>query len=159
MKRAVAVGLLLVASVVVAGPKKKTPPKAPAPKPAYVSLATVVDETKTPEAKALAEAALKAALAKWQAISVAPAGESGTDAKKVLSAKKAVGLELSLTLRGGKGDQLDAALVVSSYPEHALKSEYRAGGGGGPVAVLVEPVIEQLIGDLAKDQGWSPAAR
>jgi hypothetical protein len=156
VRRALALALLLVAVVAVAGPKKKAPPKPPPPKPAYVSLATVVDETKTPEAKALAEAALKTALSKWQAVSIAPPGESEADAKKALSAKKAAGLELSLTLRGGKNDQLDAALVVSSYPEHALKSEYRAGGGGGPVTVLVEPVIEQLIGDLAKDQGWRP---
>lgn len=159
MRRALVVVALLVAAITVAGPKKKAPPKAPAPKPAYVSLATVVDETKTPDAKALAEAALKSALSKWQPLTLAPPGESEADAKKVLTAKKAVGLELSLTLRGGKNEQLDAALVVSSYPEHALKSEYRAGGGGGPVAVLVEPVIDQLIGDLAKDQGWQAAAR
>lgn len=158
MTRALSLLLVLLAAVAFAGPKKKpAPKKPPPPTPAYVSIAPVVDETKTPDGKNLADAALKSALSKWKPLTLAPPGEPEAAAKKAIAAKKAVGIELSLTLKSAKDAQLDAALVVATYPEHALRSEYRAGGGGGPVTDLIAPVIDQLVADLAKDQAWQPA--
>ncbi|MER2566332.1 MAG: hypothetical protein ABTQ32_36755 [Myxococcaceae bacterium] len=148
---------VLLAAVAFAGPKKKPAPKKAAPKRSYVSLATVVDTTNTPTAKESARAALERSLAAWAPLELAPGGETDAAATKALSTKKAVGLELSLTLKGGKGDNLDASLIRSTYPGRALEGEYRAGASGAPVLDLIGPVVDQLVSDLAKDQGWQRA--
>ncbi len=148
-----AVMLLVLGVTAEAAPKKKAPPKPPPPKPVTVSLASVVDASNTPGAKDAGVAALNAALLKWK-VTLAPPGESEAAAKKALEAKKAVGLELSLTLKTGKGEALDASMILSTYPGHVLKAEYRAGGGGGALVDLIPPVVDQLVADVAKDEGW-----
>lgn len=152
------VAVLLVAAFAFAGPKKKPAVKKPAPKLSYVSLATVVDATNTPNAKSAARTALEQSLARWAPVELAPTGEADAAASKVIASKKAVGLELSLTLKGGKGDSLDASLIRSTYPGRALEGEYRAGASGAPVLDLIGPVVDQLVSDLAKDQGWQQRA-
>lgn len=144
---------LLAPSVGLTAPKKKAPPKPPPSKPVTVSLASVVETSNTPGAKDAGVAALNAALLKWK-VTLAPPGESEAAAKKALDAKKAVGVELSLTLKTGKGDALDASMILSTYPGHVLKAEYRAGGGGGSLLDLIPPVVDQLVADVAKDEGW-----
>ena len=153
----VVVAVLLVAAFAFAGPKKKPAVKKPAPKLSYVSLATVVDSTNTPTAKESARAALERSLALWAPVERAPAGETDAAATKAIAAKKAVGLELALTVKAGKDDSLDASLIRSSYPGRALEGEYRAGASGAPVLDLIGPVVDQLVSDLAKDQGWQRA--
>lgn len=154
MTRSFVVAVLLVAAFAFAGPKKKPAAKKPAPKLSYVSLGTVVDATNTPTAKESARAALERSLATWSPLELAPDGEASAAATKTIAAKKAIGLELSLTLKGGKGDSLDASLIRSSYPGRALEGEYRAGASGAPVLDLIGPVVDQLVSELAKDQGW-----
>lgn len=149
--------MLLVAAFAFAGAKKKPAPKKVTPKLSYVSLATVVDTTNTPTAKEAAQAALEKSLMAWAPLERAPGGETAAAATKAIATKKAVGLELSLTLKGGKGDSLDASLIRSSYPGRALEGEYRAGASGAPVLDLIGPVVDQLVSDLAKDQGWQRA--
>ncbi len=148
------VAVLLASAFAFAGPKKKPAPKKVTPKVSYVSLATVVDTTNTPNAKDAARAALEKSLTQWTPLERAPSGETDAAATKAIATKKAVGLELSLTLKGGKGDSLDASLIRSSYPGRALEGEYRAGASGAPVLDLIGPVVDQLVSDLAKDQGW-----
>lgn len=155
--RSVFVVVLLVAAFAFAGPKKKPAPKKVTPKLSYVSLATVVDATNTPTAKESARSALERSLAAWAPLELAPGGETDAAAAKAIGTKKAVGLELSLTLKGGKGDSLDASLIRSTYPGRALEGEYRAGASGAPVLELIGPVVDQLVSDLAKDQGWQRA--
>lgn len=157
MRTPVVFAVLLVAAVTFAGPKKKPVAKKAAPRLAYVSLATVVDSTNTPTAKDTARAALERSVAAWTPVELAPAGEAEGAATKTIATKKAVGLELSLTLKGGKGDSLDASLIRSSYPGRALEGEYRAGASGAPMLELIGPVVDQLVSDLAKDQGWQRA--
>lgn len=152
MKR-LAVMLLVLGATAEAAPKKKAPPKPPPSKPITVSLASVVDASNTPGGKDAGVAALNAALLKWK-VTLAPPGETEAAAKKALEAKKAVGVELSLTLKTGKGEALDASMILSTYPGHVLKAEYRAGGGGGSLVELIPPVVEQLVADVAKDEGW-----
>lgn len=144
---------LLVPSVAISAPKKKAPPKPPPSKPVTVSLASVVDASNTPGGKDAGVAALNASLSKWK-VTLAPPGESEAAAKKALEAKKAVGVELSLTLKTGKGEALDASMILSTYPGHVLKAEYRAGGGGGSLVELIPPVVDQLVSEVAKDEGW-----
>ncbi len=151
------VAVLLLAGFAFAGPKKKPAPKKVTPKLSYVSLAAVVDSTNTPNAKDAALAALERSLAAWSPLARAPVGETDAAAAKAIAVKKAVGLELSLTLKGGKGESLDASLIRSSYPGRALEGEYRAGASGAPVLELIAPVVDQLVSDLAKDQGWQRA--
>lgn len=151
------VAVLLVSALALAGPKKKPAPKKVTPKLAYVSLAAVVDATNTPNAKETARAVLERSLAAWAPLELAPAGEAEAAATKTIAAKKAVGLELSLTLKVAKGDSLDASLIRSSYPGRALEGEYRAGASGAPVLDLIAPVVDQLVAELAKDQGWQRA--
>lgn len=152
MKR-LAVMLLVLGATAEAAPKKKAPPKPPPSKPITVSLASVVDASNTPGGKDAGVAALNAALLRWK-VTLAPPGETEAAAKKALEAKKAVGVELSLTLKTGKGEALDASMSLSTYPGHVLKAEYRAGGGGGSLVELIPPVVEQLVADVAKDEGW-----
>lgn len=147
------VGLLLLGVIAQSAPKKKPAAKPLPSKPVTVSLASVVDASNTPGAKDAGVAALNAALLKWK-VTLAPPGESEAAAKKALEAKKAVGLELSLTLKTGKGDALDASMILSTYPGHVLKAEYRAGGGGGSLLDLIPPVVDQLVADVARDEGW-----
>lgn len=151
MKR-LAVMLLVVGLTAEAARKKKAPPKPPS-KPVTVALASVVDTSNTPGGKDAGVAALNAALLKWK-VTIAPPGESEAAAKKALEAKKGVGLELSLTLKTGKGEALDASMILSTYPGHVLKAEYRAGGGGGSLVDLIPPVVDQLVADVARDEGW-----
>jgi len=148
-----AVIVLLVGISAVAAPKKKPAAKPPPAKPVTVSLASVVDTSNTPGAKDAGLAALQSALTRWK-VTLAPRGETDAEAKKTREAKKAVGVELSLTLKTGKGDALDASMLLSTYPGHVLKGEYRAGGGGGTVLDLIGPVVDQLVADVAKDEGW-----
>jgi hypothetical protein len=145
--------LLLVGVSAVAAPKKKPAAKAQPSKPVTVSLASVVDASNTPGGKDAGVAALNAALLKWK-VTLAPPGEREAAANKALDAKKAAGVELSLTLKAGKGEALEASMIVSTYPGHVLKAEYRAGGEGGSVLDLIPPVVDQLVADVAKDEGW-----
>lgn len=145
--------VLFVALTAVAAPKKRPVAKPPPSRPVTVSLANVVDASNTPGAKEAGLAALQAALTKWK-VTLAPPGEGEAAAKKSLDAKKAVGLELSLTLKAGKGEALDATMLLSTWPGHVLKGEYRAGGGGGPLIDLIAPVVDQLVADVAKDEGF-----
>ncbi|MDP3505317.1 MAG: hypothetical protein Q8S33_33570 [Myxococcales bacterium] len=147
--------LLVLGLTAEAAPKKKALAKPPS-KPVTVSLASVVDASNTPGGKDAGVAALNASLLKWK-VTLAPPGESEAAAKKALEAKKAVGVELSLTLKPGKGEALDASMILSTYPGHVLKAEYRAGGGGGSLIELIPPVVDQLVADVAKDEGWSRA--
>jgi hypothetical protein len=144
--------LTVIGGTAVAAPKKPATRSLPS-KPVSVSLASVVDASNTPGAKDAGVVALQAALKKWK-VTLAPAGETDAAAKKVLDANNAVGVELSLTLRTGQGDALDASLILATSPGHVLKAEYRAGGGGGSLLDLIPPVVEQLVGDVAKDEGW-----
>jgi hypothetical protein len=139
--------LLVVGVSAVAAPKKQPASKAQRSKVVTVSLASVVDLSNTQGAKDAGVAALESALSKWK-VTRAPPGD------REAAAKKAVGLELSLTLKAGKGGALDASMIVSTYPGHVLKAEYRAGGGGGSVLDLIPPVVDQLVADVAKDEGW-----
>ncbi|MBM4781041.1 MAG: hypothetical protein GQE15_25385 [Archangiaceae bacterium] len=157
MTRSFVVAVLLVAALAFAGPKKKPAVKKPAPKLAYVSLAAVSDSTNAPNAKESARAALERSLSMWAPVELAPGGETDASATKAITTKKAVGLELSLTLKSGRGDSLDASLIRSSYPGRALEGEYRAGASGAPVLELIGPVVDQLVSELAKDQLWQRA--
>lgn len=142
---------LTLAAVAFGAPKKRAPPKPPPPPPPVtVFLATAVDGTDTPGARDAAMAALRAALAKWR-VTVSSPPDGG------VAVKKAVGLELSVSLKAGKGRGLDASMLVSTYPSAALKGEYRAGGAGADLLDLVSPVVEKLVADVAKDEGWAPA--
>jgi hypothetical protein len=144
----------LLGTVVHAGPKKPAPKPAPV-KSAYVSLASVVDRSSTPGVPEAAHAALASELGRWK-VTLAPPGETDTAARAALLTRKLKGLELALSFKVSPGGAVDAALLVSTYPERALQSEYKASGSGGTPAELVPPLVAQLVGDLAKAEGWAP---
>ncbi|MCU0695072.1 MAG: hypothetical protein MUC96_00935 [Myxococcaceae bacterium] len=155
--RAVWLVVALVAGAAWAGPKKVAP-KPVAAKSAYVSLAPVVDRSSTPGVPEAGRQALEAELGRWK-VTLAPPGESDAAAKVALGARKVKGLELALSIKAPTGGNVEAALLVSSYPERALASEYRASGSGGSALELVPPLVGQLVSDLAKAEGWAPASR
>jgi hypothetical protein len=151
------VALGLVASSALAGPRKPAP-KAPVAKSAYVSLASVVDRSKTVGLSEAGRRALEAEVSRWK-VTLAPPNESDAAAKSALVGRKLKGLELALSLSVAAGDAVDAALLVSTYPERALQGEYRASGSGGTPAELVSPLVAQLVSELAKAEGWAPTSR
>jgi hypothetical protein len=149
--------VLLIAQAVAAGPKKPAVPKPAPAKTAYVSLATVVDRSKTAGVVDAGARALETSLSAWR-LTRAPAGESDADARAALKRLRLKGLELALSVASGSAGAVEASLLVASYPERALTSEYRAQGSGGSVLELVPPLVEQLVSDLAKAEGWARVA-
>ncbi len=150
LARLLALGLLFATSVAHAEPKRRKP--AP-PKPAYLALSPVAGP---PALLGAGAEQLSVALRKWSPLTIAPKAQAEKDARAELARLKALGLELGLRLRLTDAGALSAALVISSYPEHVLRTEYRAEATGGPPEVLLGPVIDQVVGELAKDQGWQP---
>ena len=152
-----AVVLLLVAQAVAAGPKKPAVLKPAPAKTAYVSLATVVDRSKTAGVVEAGQRALEASLSAWR-LTRAPTGESDADARAALKRLRLKGLEVALSVVSTSAGAVEASLLVASYPERALTSEYRAQGAGGAVLELVPPLVDQLVSDLAKVEGWARVA-
>lgn len=150
--------LLLAGVVLAAGalaaPKRGAVPKRRAVKPAYVSVAPVVDRSATAGLPDEARRALDAELGRW-VVSIAPAGETPSQADAVLRARSAVGLELALTIGLAEGGRVDASLLVSTYPGRALVGDYKASGAGASPHELVAPLAARLVTDLATSEGWA----
>lgn len=142
---------VLSAAAEGAPPKPKTSKVRVAP--AYVVLLPVT--TSLPLSGPGADE-LRRHVGRWENVTIAAVETSEKDAAAILKRTKAAGLELALTLRAGRQGGLDAGLIVSTYPGHVLRTEYRASADGAAFDALVGPLVEQLVNDLAKDQRWAP---
>jgi len=147
--------LVLCATLAGAAPKKQVA-KPPDPPRYSVALAPVFDGTVTEGVKGRAEELLAAQLASFR-VERAPVTETAADAQRRLTAKKLVGVELTLTLKRSAAEGLDASLLLSTYPGHALKTELRASASGAPIADLVAPLVQKLVADAALELKWQRA--
>jgi hypothetical protein len=144
--------LCVLSAVAAAAPPKPKTSKLRAA-PAYVVLLPVT--TALPLSAPGADE-LRRHVGRWENVTIAAAETTEKDAAAILKRTKAAGLELALSLRAGKQGGLDAGLIVSTYPGHVLRTEYRASADGAALEALIGPLVEQLVNDLAKDLRWAP---
>lgn len=133
-------------------PKTAGRPKAPPSVGFYVHVLPVRDLSGGKLAKMAAPArALLESKVRALNVTLAPTGETKTQAEDVVRTKRLTGYQLELSLAVPPNGGVRGSLLVMTYPGGALRGAWSVQASGATTEELVEVVVPQVVKDALGD--------